>query len=160
MDVGGMVKPGFERVQEVFEENFASRGEVGAACAAVVGNELVVDLWGGQADPKTNRLWESDTIVNVFSTTKGMASMAVLHAASRGLFGFDDLVADHWPEFAVEGKEEVTVRQLLSHQAGLSAIDQKLNKAALADPDQMAGALAAQAPAQRRNHVGQPRYGP
>lgn len=147
MNIDGMVKRGFERVRAVFEENFVSRGEVGAACAAVVDNELVVDLWGGQADPKNNRPWESDTIVNVFSTTKGMASMAVLHAASQGLFGFDDLVADHWPEFAAGGKAAVTIRQLLAHQAGLSAIDRKLDKAALADPDRLAAALAAQVPA-------------
>ncbi len=104
MAIEGTVTPGFERVREVFEENFASRGEVGAACAAVVDNELVVDLWGGQADPKAGRAWEKDTIVNVFSTTKGMASMAILHAASHGLFSFDDPVAKHWPEFAAGGK--------------------------------------------------------
>lgn len=142
-----MVQPGFEKVREVFAENFASRGEVGAACAAVVDNELVVDLWGGHADPATNRAWERDTIVNVYSTTKGVASMAVLHAASHGLFAFDDAVAEHWPEFAAGGKESVTIRQLLAHQAGLSAIDQKLDKAALANPDTMAAALAAQVPA-------------
>lgn len=147
MDIGGTVKPGFERVRDVFEANFAIRGEVGAACAAVVDNEVVVDLWGGQADPKTNRPWQADTIVNVFSTTKGVASMAVLHAASHGLFAFDDRVAEHWPEFAAGGKENITIRQLLAHQAGLSAIDQKLDKAALANPDQMAVALAAQEPA-------------
>ncbi len=146
MDIGGTVKPGFERVRSVFEQNFASRGEVGAACSAVVDNEVVVDLWGGVADPKTGRPWQSDTIINVFSTTKGMASMAVLHAASHGLFDFDDLVADYWPEFAAGGKANVTVRQLLSHQAGLSAIDQKLDAAALSDPDRMAAALAAQTP--------------
>lgn len=147
MDIGGVVKAGYERVRSAFEENFANRGEVGAACAAVVDNELVVDLWGGQADPATNRAWESDTIVNVFSTTKGMASMAVLHAASMGLFDFDDRVAEHWPEFSEGGKEAVTVRQLLAHQAGLSAIDQTIDMEALADPDQVAKALAAQVPA-------------
>ena len=117
------------------------------ACAAVLDNQLVVDLWGGTADPKTGRAWEKDTIVNVFSTTKGMASMAVLHAASHGLFAFDDRVADHWPEFAAGGKEAITIRQLLAHQAGLCAIDQKLDKAALANPDRLAAALAAQEPA-------------
>ncbi len=147
MDIHGTVKPGFEPVRAAFEENFLRRGEVGAACAAVVNNDVVVDLWGGLADPKSGRRWTADTVVNVFSTTKGMASMAVLHAASNGLFGFDDLVADHWPEFAAKGKERITVRQLLAHQAGLSAIDTKLDAAALADPDTMAGALAAQAPA-------------
>ena len=147
MTVNGTVKPGFERVRAAFEQNFASGAEIGAACAAVVDNELVVDLWGGEADPATNRAWESDTIVNVFSTTKGMASMAVLHAASVGLFSFDDRVAEHWPEFAEGGKENVTVRQLLAHQAGLSAIDQKIDMATLASPEQMAVALAAQVPA-------------
>ena len=147
MHVGGTVEPGFERVREVFEDNFARRGEVGAACAAVLDNQLVVDLWGGTADPKTGRAWEKDTIVNVFSTTKGMASMAVLHAASHGLFAFDDRVADHWPEFAAGGKEAITIRQLLAHQAGLCAIDQKLNRAALSKPDRLAEALAAQKPA-------------
>lgn len=147
MEIGGTVKPGFESVRAAFEENFASRGEVGAACAAVVDNELVVDLWGGQADPATGRAWASDTIVNVFSTTKGVASMAMLHAASVGLFDFDDRVAEHWPEFAQGGKEDSTIRQLLAHQAGLSAIDRKIDMAALADPDKMAVALAAQVPA-------------
>ncbi len=73
--------------------------------------------------------------------------MAVLHACSAGLFGFDDRVAEHWPEFAQGGKGDVTVRQLLAHQAGLCAIDQKINMDTLADPDQMAVALAAQMPA-------------
>lgn len=147
MAIDGVVKPGFEDVRAAFEENFSARGEVGAACAAVVDNELVVDLWGGLADPKADRLWQRDTVVNVFSTTKGMASMAVLHAASRGLFRLDDRVAEHWPEFAASGKEHVTIRQLLAHQAGLCAIDQKLDAAALADPGRIAKALADQAPA-------------
>ena len=147
MQVEGTVAPGFEHVREVFEDNFASRGEVGAACAAVIDNELVVDLWGGTANAKTGTPWAQDTIVNVFSTTKGMASMAVLHAASSGLFSFDDRVADHWPEFAAGGKEAVTVRQLLAHQAGLCAIDRKLDRGALSKPDQLAQALAAQEPA-------------
>ncbi len=147
MAIGGTVEPGFERVRAVFEQNFVERDEVGAACAAVVDNQLVVNLWGGSADPDTGRPWESDTVVNVFSTTKGMASMAILHAASHGLFAFDDPVAKHWPEFAAKRKHEVTIRQLLSHQAGLCAIDQKLDAEALADPDAVAAALAAQTPA-------------
>lgn len=146
MAIDGMVKPGFEKVREVFEENFEARDEVGAACAVVVDNEVVVDLWGGTADPTNGRPWERDTVVNVFSTTKGIASMAVLHAASRGLFHIDDLVADHWPEFAANGKERVTIRQLLAHQAGLCVIDRRLRADDLADPDRVAAALAEQAP--------------
>jgi CubicO group peptidase (beta-lactamase class C family) len=147
MDIGGTVDPGFEQVREVFERSLAEGNEIGAACAAVVDNKLVVDLWAGLADPKTKQRWESDTVVNVFSTTKGMASMAILHAASKGRFGFEDRVVEHWPEFAAGGKEDVTIRQLLSHQAGLCAIDQKLHAETLADPNRMASALAAQAPA-------------
>lgn len=147
LKVGGTVEPGFEQVREEFERNFVEQKEVGAACAAVVDGKLVVDLWAGVANPKTKQPWEADTVVNVFSTTKGMASMAVLHAVSAGLFGFDDRVVEHWPEFAEGGKEDVTVRQLLAHQAGLCAIDQKLTAETLADPDEMAVALAAQTPA-------------
>ena len=127
MAVHGNVAPGFGRVREVFERNFADGVEVGAACAAVYDGELVVDLWGGDANPATGQAWEQDTIINIFSTTKGMASIAVLHAASHGLFSFDDLVADHWPEFAANGKAAITIRQLLAHQAGLCAIDMKID---------------------------------
>ncbi len=147
MGIGGTVAPGFELVREVFEKNFADGLEVGAAVAAVFDNELVVDLWGGDAEPRSERQWDADTIVNVFSTTKGVASIAVLHAASHGLFSFDDGVADHWPEFAANGKSNVTIRQLLAHQAGLSAIDTKLDADTLADPDRLSVALAEQAPA-------------
>ncbi len=147
MATHGSVAPGFERVREVFERNFADGLEVGAACSAVVDNEVVVDLWGGDADPKTKREWQRDTIVNVFSTTKGVASIAILHAASHGLFAFDDRVSDHWPEFAANGKADITIRQLLAHQAGLSAIDMKMDAAMLADPELLTVALADQKPA-------------
>ncbi len=74
----------------------------------------VVDLWGGYRDGFTQAPWEQDTIVNVFSTTKGVASLAVALAASRGLIDYDAKVADYWPEFAQAGKGAITVRQLLS----------------------------------------------
>lgn len=147
MGIDGTVAPGFERVRDVFERNFAGGIEVGAACSAVINNELVVDLWGGYAEPKTERDWQHDTIVNVFSTTKGVASIAMLHAASHGLFHFDDRVSDHWPEFAANGKANITIRQLLAHQAGLSAIDMKIDAAMLADQELLSVALAEQSPA-------------
>ena len=145
--ISGTVAPGYEPVREQFAENFASRKEVGAACAVSVDGELVVDLWGGDADPSTNRPWQEDTMVNVFSTTKGVSSIALAHAHSRGLFDYDEKVSTYWPEFSANGKEDITVRQLLSHQAGLSAIDAKMDLNTLADPDLVAAALAAQAPA-------------
>ncbi|MCO5188769.1 MAG: beta-lactamase family protein [Anaerolineae bacterium] len=145
--IHGTVAPGFERVRDEFVRNFAERGELGAACAIYLHGEKVVDLWGGVCDHRSQALWHRDTVVPVFSTTKGLASMAVAHAHSRGLFDYDDSVAHYWPEFAQNGKERITIRQLLSHQAGLCAIDAPLDFAALADPDQMATAIARQKPA-------------
>jgi len=146
-DISGRVASGYERVREVFAENFRSRDEVGAALAVVVQNELVVDLWGGIANKEKNRPWAEETLVTMFSTTKGMSGLAAAHAHSRGLFDFDERVSTYWPEFAQNGKNDITVRTLLSHQAGLCAIDEPLDLERLADPDEMADAIAKQAPA-------------
>lgn len=144
--IQGHNAPGFEEVREVFESNFQDRGELGAAVAVVVGNELVVDLWGGIADPKTMRPWAEDTMVNMFSVTKGLAALAVAHAHSRGLLDYDEKVSFYWPEFAQNGKEDITVRTLLSHRAGIPAIDTPLDLDTLADPDAVAAAIEVQAP--------------
>lgn len=144
--IGGWVEKGFEEVRDAFEENFVSRGEVGAACAVYYRGEKIVDLWGGFRDRKNEFPWEEDTLILVFSTTKGIASMAVAVAHSRGYFEYDAPVADYWPEFALNGKEHVTVRQLLSHQAGLCVIDEPLDHKILADPDKLAWILARQKP--------------
>ena len=146
-EVEGEVKPGYEAVADAFRRNLIAGTEVGAACAVSVGGELVVDLWAGSRDPRQGLRWEEDTLVNMFSTTKGVSSIALAHGHSRGLFDYDKPVAEYWPEFAVEGKELVTIRQLLSHQAGLCAIDALLDIEKLADPDQVAAAIAAQKPA-------------
>jgi CubicO group peptidase (beta-lactamase class C family) len=145
--INGWVADGFEDVRDAFEENFRSRNEIGAACAVYHRGEPVVDLWGGWRDPKTGAPWEEDTLVLVFSTTKGMASLAVAVAHSQGLFDYDEKVAAYWPEFADASKGQVTVRQLLSHQAGLSAIDEPMDLDMLGDPDRVAAAIAKQAPA-------------
>lgn len=145
--IHGRVASGFEEVRREFERNFSERGELGAACAVYFQGELVVDLWGGYRDEKTKAPWEEDTLVLVFSTTKGMASMAVAHAHSNGLIDYEALVVDYWPEFSQNGKENVTVRQLLSHQAGLCAIDEPLDLETMGDPDKMAAAIAKQKPA-------------
>lgn len=106
----------------------------------------VVDLWGGYRDWHTRAPWQQDTIVNVFSTTKGVASLAVAVAASRGWLDYDAKVADYWPEFAQAGKGSITVRQLTSHQAGLAAIDPPLTLAEIVDPEKLSARIAAQAP--------------
>ena len=147
VSVFGSVAPGFEPVREAFARNFAERGEVGAACAVYRHGEKVVDLWGGLRDRASGAPWEEDTVVLVFSTTKGLSALAMAVAHSRGLFDLDERVAAYWPEFAQAGKERVTVRQLLAHQAGLCAIDEPLTPAMLGDLDALAAILARQRPA-------------
>ncbi len=120
--IQGEVKRGFEQVRQVFEESFRSRGEVGASFAAVLDGEPLVDLWGGHADGARTRSWERDTLINVYSTTKGMAALCVAMCVDRGLFKYETRVAELWPEFAQAGKQDVTVEILLSHQAGLCGL--------------------------------------
>ncbi|MER6184785.1 serine hydrolase domain-containing protein [Streptomyces sp. NPDC001652] len=110
----------FAAVRVAFEENFRERGELGAAVAVTVGGRTVVDLWGGWADAARTRAWERDTLVNVWSTSKGPVALCAHILADRGLLDFDAPVAVYWPEFAAAGKEKVLVRHLLSHRAGLS----------------------------------------
>ncbi len=143
----GDVDEGYGPVADAFRRNFAERNEIGAACAVYRDGRKVVDLWGGYRDGTTRAPWERDTLVPMFSTTKGVASMALAVARSRGLVDYDAPVASYWPKFAAAGKERVTVRQLLSHQAGLCAIDEKLELADLADLDRVADKIARQRPA-------------
>jgi CubicO group peptidase (beta-lactamase class C family) len=145
--IGGDADEGYGKVADVFRRNLSSGTELGAAVAVYREGRKVVDLWGGYRNWTTRAPWEKDTLVNVFSTTKGVASLAVAVAASRGLISYDAQVADYWPEFAQASKGAITVRQLLSHQAGLSAIDPPLTLGDLADPVKMSAKLAAQAPA-------------
>jgi CubicO group peptidase (beta-lactamase class C family) len=145
--IGGFVRPGFEAVREEFEANFARRGELGAACAAYLGGVKVVDLWGGYKDSEGRDPWREDTLVMVYSTSKGLAAMTVALGRSRGWLDYDATVASYWPEFAQNGKGQITVRQLMSHQAGLCAIDERLDASKLANLDGVAAAIARQSPA-------------
>lgn len=144
--IAGDVDEGYGPVADAFRRNFAERGEIGAACVVYRDGRLVVDLWGGYRDGYRRLPWEPDTMVTVFSTTKGVASLAMAHAHSRGLLDYDAKVAAYWPEFAANGKAGVTVRQLLSHQAGLAVIDEPLDLPILADLDTLAVVLAEQRP--------------
>ncbi len=145
--IGGDADEGYGKVAEAFRRNFTSGLEVGAAVAVYRGGRKVVDMWGGYRDARTREPWRQDTMVNVFSTTKGVASLTVAVAASRGLLDYNAKVADYWPEFAQNGKGSITVRQLLSHQAGLAAIDPPLTLDEIADPPRMSAKIARQAPA-------------
>lgn len=137
----------FAAVAREFERNFSDRGELGAACCAYVDGSRVVDLWGGVADRRRGTPWREDTVLLVFSTTKGLAATAVALARSRGLLDYDARVCDYWPEFAQAGKERITVRQLLAHQAGLPAVAERVDSGMLADLDRLAGVLARERPA-------------
>jgi CubicO group peptidase (beta-lactamase class C family) len=145
--ISGSVKPGFEAVREAFIENFERRGELGAACCVYYHGEKAVDLWGGTRNKSTGEPWEEDTMVQVHSTTKGIAGLAMALAQSRGLFDYEERVCKYWPEFAQQGKEKITVRQLLSHQAGLFALDEMPTGDLVADLDRLAVVLARQKPA-------------
>jgi CubicO group peptidase (beta-lactamase class C family) len=145
--VEGHVSPGFEPVRDAFADNFARRRELGGACCVYWHGEDVIDLWGGIRNKQTGEPWERDTMVIVYSATKGLAAMTLALAHSRGWLDYDERVCTYWPQFAQHGKERITVRQLLAHQAGLFALDQRLDRAAIADLDYLAAVLARQKPA-------------
>lgn len=142
----GHTEPGYEAVAEAFADNFTYRDELGAACSMYVDGVQVVDLWGGLRNRKTGEPWERDTMVIVWSATKGMSGLAIALAVSRGLLDYDERVSTYWPEFGQRGKETITVRQLLSHQAGLFALDAPVDKTLLGDLDRLAVVLAQQKP--------------
>lgn len=145
--VQGYVSPGFETVRDAFVENFARRHELGGACSVYRHGEKVVDLWGGVRNKSTGEPWQQDTMVLIWSATKGLAAMTLALAHSRGWLDYDARVCRYWPEFVQQGKEAITVRQLLAHQAGLFAFDEPVDKSVIADLDRLAVVLARQKPA-------------
>jgi len=145
-EVQGNVSRGFEEVREAFVENFVRRHELGGACCAYHHGERVVDLWAGVRNKLTGEPWERDTMVIIHSATKGLAAMTLALAHSRGWLDYEEPVATYWPEFAQHGKEKITVRQLLAHQAGLFAIEEPVDRSVVADLDRLAIVLARQKP--------------
>ena len=141
-----IVRDRFSGVQRAFEESFARGEELGASVCVTVEGETVVDLWGGFADEDRTLLWERDSLVNVFSTTKGMTALCALRLVEQGILDLDAPVARYWPEFAAAGKEDLPVRFLLSHRAGLAAVGPALPAGSLYDWSRMTAALANQAP--------------
>jgi len=124
--IGGTCDIAFEPVRAEFAENFAARGERGAALCVTVGGRVVADLWGGWTTAARITPWRPDTLVNFFSVGKGLMSVLTARLAGTGLLDPDAPVARYWPEFGAAGKESVTVRQLLSHQAGVPAVRRRL----------------------------------
>jgi CubicO group peptidase (beta-lactamase class C family) len=142
----GRVERGFEAVAEAFAGNFEKCGEVGAACAVHQQQRVLVDLWGGLADVEAERPWDEQTIVLVFSAAKGPTTTCIHRLVEQGLLDLERPIADYWPEFGCNGKEAITAAQVLSHQAGLAAVDGDLSLEAVLAWDPVVAAIAAQAP--------------
>ncbi len=146
MAVQGTCDPKFQAVRQEFERNFQERGEIGASVSVTVQGQTVVDLWGGQANAETDTPWTEDTVSIVFSATKGATAICAHMLASRGELDLDAPVAKYWPEFAQSGKENIPVKMLLNHQAGLPAVREPLPDGAYADWDLIVNALAKEEP--------------
>ena len=144
--VSGHCDPRFEAVKSAFQENFAERGDIGAALCLILDGQPVVDLHGGWRDNARTQEWTADTLVNLWSTTKGVGAICFAMLADRGQLSYDDPVARHWPEFGAQGKDGVTIGMLLSHQAGLSGFRSPATVADLFAGKEAAARLAAQAP--------------
>ena len=144
--IGGFVAPGFEACFDAFKAGLSQGGELGAACAVHWKGATVVDLWGGVVDSTTARPWERDTSVPVFSVTKGVAALCILHLVAQGRLELDRPVATYWPEFGAHGKDRVTVREALAHRAGVPVVSGPLTIADLHDLPGMAARLAAEPP--------------
>jgi CubicO group peptidase (beta-lactamase class C family) len=147
--INGQVAPGFERVREAFAGNFdedKSCVEVGAGVSVIHRGDVVVDLWGGHMDESNTKPWQRDTIVNTYSTTKGITAICIATLEGRGEIDYQTPVAHYWPEFAAAGKQNITVAQLLSHQGGLSGLRQRLTIEDLFDWERITALLAAAEP--------------
>jgi CubicO group peptidase (beta-lactamase class C family) len=144
LPISGYCDPGFLKVKKVFEHNFFKGGELGAACCVYIDGRKVVDLWGGFADKNRTKPWKENTLVAFYSAGKPFAALAVLQLVDSGALSLDAPVCRWWPEFSAAGKEKITVRQVLCHQAGLAAVRKRLSDDNMLDWQFMTAALAEQ----------------
>lgn len=144
--VGGRCDARFRAVADAFAANFAERGETGAAVSVIVGGRAVADLWGGARASGPGAAWTADTLVNVFSVGKGVLAACLTQLIGRAALDPDTPVSAYWPEFGAAGKAAVTVRALLSHQAGLPALRAPLAPGSMLDWEFMTTVLAAEEP--------------
>lgn len=136
----------FSRVREAFVNNFEEHNEIGASVCIEVAGVTVVELWGGYSDLQKTKLWQREQLVNVFSVGKGVTALVAAQCVDRGEISYSTRIADVWPEFAVEGKEEVTLRDALGHRAALPAVRKRLPVTAMYDWTLICDALAAEKP--------------
>ena len=145
-NISGVCDPKFSEACDILAASIDSGNDVGASFAVTIGGEMVVDIWGGHLDETASAPWQEGTIVNVYSTTKTMSFLCALVLADRGQLDFDRNVADYWPEFAQNGKEQVKVWHLMNHAAGLSGMNDLMSAEDMYDWDKIVTLLAAQAP--------------
>src|SRR5215471_16295238 len=129
--IAGTADPRFARVREAFAGNFASGLEHGGGVTVVLDGKPVVELWGGHADAAKTRPWQRDTLINVWSSTKGVVALAIAMLVERGKLDYAAPVARYWPEFAAGGKERISLDLLMSHQAGLNGLATAMDDAGL-----------------------------
>ena len=146
VEVAGYCRPDLELIRKAFQRNFDENLEVGASLALTLDGELVVDLWGGWSDEHRTRPWEETTITNCWSTTKLIAALCMFVLADAADVGLSSPVSRYWPEFAGAGKEEITLRQVLSHTSGVAGWDRRVRVADLYDWEKMTALLEDQAP--------------
>ena len=142
----GQLDARFEPLRDLLESHLSAGAECGLSLVVDVDGRTVADVHGGFADGARTRPWSPDTIVNVWSTTKTVTSLAMLMLADRGLVDLDAPAARYWPEFAQQGKAGVLVRHLMSHTSGVAGWDKPCTIADVCDLERSTAALAAQAP--------------
>ena len=146
IEVQGFNLPQFDRVRETFIRNFEVHQEIGASVAVFHHGRPVVDIWAGSRDVAAATPWESGTIVNFWSATKGINAICFAMLVDRGLASYEDKVSTYWPEFGSAGKQDITIGMLLAHQAGLSGFLEPATVDDLVSGEPAAARLAAQAP--------------
>lgn len=144
--VHGSCDPKFAKLQAEFEKNFTERGEIGACVALSVNGEKAVDLWGGVANKETGEAWQEDTVSIVFSCTKAATALCAHMLIDQGKLDMNAKVAEYWPEYAKNGKENTTVSMMLNHEAGQPAFREPIKEGGLNDWDYVCGRLAEEEP--------------
>ena len=146
MEIKGYIDTKYSAIADVFLDNFRKHGEIGASLCIYHKDKLVIDIWSGYKDLKKKELWEENTVVPFFSTTKAIAASCLAICHSRGLFDYKDKVSKYWKNFAKNGKEDITIAQLLQHRGGLAAIDRKLTIEIIKDRELLEEIIAEQKP--------------
>ncbi len=145
-NIQGNTDAKFSKLKDALAANFSDGYEHGAAIAVMLDGKLVVDLWAGYADKAKKKLWQRDTVVNVWSSTKGIVAAAIAMLVEQGKLQYDKPIANVWPEFAAQGKESITLDQVLSHTSGMNGLNTVLTPEQLDQWSPYVDALAAAKP--------------